>query len=228
VAVSLDDAGQPTFDILAEQAYDFIDGEAARAAVADRDASLLYHGSLVTRSPVSARALEGLRRSSALPVHVDLNLRSPWWTAAGVDRLLAGASWLKVNEDELGVLAGGIPGAAGRAAAVRLEETAAEVLHTRGLERLLVTLGSSGALALTAAGERRRVAAPTLDEVVDTVGAGDAFAAVSLLGELAGWALSVTLERAAAFAASICGIPGATPRQRDLYDRHLDDWSAAS
>ena len=54
-------------------------------------------------------------------------------------------------------------------------------------------------------------------EVVDTVGAGDAFSAVFMLGLAMGWSTEVTLERALEFAAAVCTESGATTKDRRLY-----------
>jgi sucrose-phosphate synthase len=61
--------------------------------------------------------------------------------------------------------------------------------------------------------------------LVDTVGAGDAFSAVVCLGLLHEWDHQTTLDRAAAFAADLCGIRGATTTDFGLYERHLGEWS---
>jgi len=60
--------------------------------------------------------------------------------------------------------------------------------------------------------------------VIDTVGAGDAFAAVFIGGMLLGWPTYLTMSRANTFAAAICGIRGAIPDKPDFYDPFLRDW----
>jgi fructokinase len=61
-------------------------------------------------------------------------------------------------------------------------------------------------------------------EILDTVGAGDAFSAVFMLGLLNGWAMPVTLQRAHHFAGAICGIRGAIPEHNDFYKPFIDEW----
>ena len=61
--------------------------------------------------------------------------------------------------------------------------------------------------------------------MVDTVGAGDGFSAVCMLGRLLGWPVTLTLERANDFAAAICGIRGAIPDHADFYQPYTKDWS---
>jgi fructokinase len=60
--------------------------------------------------------------------------------------------------------------------------------------------------------------------VVDTVGAGDAFAAVFIAGLLSGWPAQLTLARAQRFAAAIVGRRGATVSDRGFYREFLQDW----
>ena len=54
--------------------------------------------------------------------------------------------------------------------------------------------------------------------VVDTVGAGDAFCSVLILGILKQWDVSTTLQRAQEFTSQIVGIQGATTFEQSFYD----------
>ncbi len=87
-----------------------------------------------------------------------------------------------------------------------------------------MTLGGEGALGLSADGGLDRVAPAPAIEVVDTVGAGDAFAAVLILGILHGWPFAITLERAQSFASRIVGQRGATVADAALYTPLIDRW----
>jgi fructokinase len=60
--------------------------------------------------------------------------------------------------------------------------------------------------------------------MVDAVGAGDAFAAVSILGLRHGWPLAETLGRAQTFAARIVGQRGATAADPALYGPFIEHW----
>jgi fructokinase len=61
-------------------------------------------------------------------------------------------------------------------------------------------------------------------DVVDTVGEGDGFSAVCILGAVSGWPLAATLNRADAFAAGICGIRGAVPESAGFYEPFFKEW----
>ena len=211
VRVSLRD-GQPSYDILPDRAYDYI--ETADLGRLPDDA-LLIHGTLAARSPVSARALTQIAGRYDWPVFLDVNLRAPWWRQEIVEPLMKRARWLKLNEDELRLLAGVSPNAA------------LDLLQTTGAEWALVTAGEKGAQLWNRFGNRLAVAATKADSFVDAVGAGDAFCSVVVLGLLAGWPSDIALSRAARFAGEICGIPGATTENRALYDRFLHEWGLA-
>lgn len=210
VSVTLD-GGEPRFHILDGQAYDFIDP--ARLPIGEGKA-ILYHGSLALRNPTSRAAMEALRNPER-PVFLDVNLRSPWWDREDIENLLAQARWVKLNGDELALLE---PEAGDQ------EQKAARLLERYGLAGLYLTLGAGGALALTRAGERFETGRPRVTTVVDTVGAGDAFSSVAILGLIRSWPLAVTLRRAQAFASALVGVRGATLAERGFYEAHLQNW----
>jgi fructokinase len=213
------DRGSPTFTILSDQAYDRLDGETAVAALAGYQLSLLYHGSLIARTVPARESLAAVRDRSRLPAFVDVNLRDPWWTAPGVEALLDRARWIKLNDDELERLTGGdaeLPNGG-------LEGRASTLARLHRLAQVVVTRGDRGALVCSGP-EVIRGQVPHAVEVVDTVGAGDAFSAVWIAGLLAGWRPVEALPRALEFAAAVCTVRGATSRDRDLYDGFLDRW----
>jgi fructokinase len=69
-----------------------------------------------------------------------------------------------------------------------------------------------------------RVAPVPALAVKDTVGAGDAFASVLILGIVRRWPLEATLERAQSFASRIVEQHGATAADPALYRPYLDQW----
>ena len=75
---------------------------------------------------------------------------------------------------------------------------------------LVVTRSADGAVAM-ANGERAEVAAEPIDEVVDTTGAGDLFAAGFLFGHVREESLELSLRRGAIAAAEIISHYGARP-----------------
>ncbi|MBI2572055.1 MAG: carbohydrate kinase [Candidatus Schekmanbacteria bacterium] len=215
---------EPSFSIVPEQAYDFIDGELAAALMQDGSPGLLYHGSLIARHSASRDALARLR-SAGLSVFLDVNLRAPWWQRPWLDDALRSARWGKVNEHELRVLAA--PDATGDDGDDGDDDVSARGQRLRreyGLELLVVTRGAAGALLLTAAGATAAAPHDTA-AIVDTVGAGDAFSAVTILGLLRGWSLPQMAVRAVELAGAVCRMRGATGHDRALYQKHLLRWA---
>lgn len=211
--------GQPTYTIVPDQAYDFIDADGAATAVAHTDAGLLYYGTLAARNPASETAMARLRNDTSLQTFVDINLRAPWWDIPRVETALQGARWAKLNDEELAQVLGREAGTLDIVAAAR------EVRERYQLKYLVVTRGSAGALLVTADEVVHGRPAEVAD-IVDTVGAGDGFSAVMIVGLLQGWPLAATLERALEFAAAICAVRGATTADPGLYARHLARWQS--
>ena len=94
------------------------------------------------------------------------------------------------------------------------------------LETLVVTRGAKGAVACDRQQHFVTVKPPASIAVVDTVGAGDAFAALLLLGLSKQWPLETTLERAQAFACALVGRRGATVADREFYRAFSEQWGS--
>jgi len=205
---------EPQYDIVENCAYDFI-----TPAKISANCGLLYHGSLAIRNPVSAKALGNIKKQQQGKIFIDVNLRTPWWKKETLLHEIHSAHWVKLNEDELYTL---------QSDSRSLEEDARRFLETYKLDGLVVTLGAKGALAITSNSNPIRVNPETTTNIVDSVGAGDAFASVLILGILKDWSLQSTLERAQIFASKIVGQQGATVQDMNFYQSLIDDWHLKS
>ena len=216
------------FTILPNQAYDFIDRTAAVASVEGVEPGLVYFGMLAQRNEVSHSALKELLDASVAPRFLDLNLRDGQYDERGVTRSLQAANIVKVNEEELQVLFGWYFQIKPEDPALSADEVHAScqaVLKMFSLDALIVTLGHRGSVYFGSDGQvltQRDNPAPPF--VIDTVGAGDAFAAIFLLGRMRGWPLATSLARANEFAGAICAIPGAVPGDMGFYDKWMTRW----
>ena len=223
VTVSVHD-GQPDYDIRADQAYDHIQYPPLQKVVMQHkdqqsDFSMMYHGSLLTRTPHSRQVLDQLQSDIAVKSFVDVNLRPPWWSRDDIDRSLRQASWVKLNEDELLSLM-----QVDNNNSDGLFEHAKAMQQQYKLDLLVVTQGEMGAFCISP--DDMISGSPVEVEVVDTVGAGDAFSSVVILGLTQQWSLSIILERALEFAARICQQRGATRVDQAMYERCLSRWTA--
>jgi len=208
------------FEILPAQAYDFIHPAVARMVRLPLNPALIYYGTLAQRHEVSRRALLTLLRSTRVAKFLDVNLRAPWYDEKTLRSALQYADIVKLNAEELGMLAEmfGFPGG-------KPQDIALKLMRQFDLGQVVVTSGAEGAWQMNRAG---KVAEASNDSqattVLDTVGAGDGFAAVYILGMLRSWPMATTLERANAFASAICRIRGAVPDHADFYEAFIREW----
>ena len=205
--------GEPHYDIVRDRAWDFVD---AAYLPPLPDGGVLYYGTLALRNKVSAAALGRIKQISSLPAFIDINLRPPWWTGSLVSQVISEGRWLKLNADELALI---VPREGNTDDRIR------HLFETLPLQYLIITEGSAGAIAVSAGGERYRITPGEKTEVVDTVGAGDAFSSVFLLGQLKGWPIQQTLDRAQVFASAIVGNRGATVSDKKFYQPFIDAWN---
>jgi fructokinase len=208
------------FEIVPDQAYDHVDAAAAREALAGGEPSLLYFGTLAQRGEASRAALDAVLERTDGPRTLDVNLRRPWYDAATIERSLEAADTVKLNGDELREIARmfGVEKGGDRDVARRLVERFE-------LRRIVSTFGDAGAWLVDASGDRHET--PEREQpvaVVDTVGAGDGFSAVLLLGELLAWDAATTIDRADRFARAICQIRGAIPDDDRFYLPFAREW----
>lgn len=132
-----------------------------------------------------------------------------------IEAMLHDADWVKLNETELAELCPGGPD---------LESTMRTFCAQFDPEILVVTRGEQGVIAYYRRRRLHGVKPQANVAVVDTVGAGDAFAAVLLMGFSRQWPLEMTLERAQAFASALVGRRGATVADRTFYEVFSQQW----
>jgi len=216
------------FTILPNQAYDFIDRGEAEAALAGLQPGIFYFGTLAQRNERSRTTLTSLLESTPALRYLDLNLRDGQVDERVVTRSLQAANIAKVNEEELQAMFGWyfqIKPNDPPLAADEVHASCQALLQMFSLDALIVTLGHRGSVYFGSDGQilmHRDNPAPPF--VIDTVGAGDAFSAIFLLGKMRDWPLDVALARANEFAGAICAIPGAVPRDLGFYDQWMRKW----
>lgn len=200
--VQVDASGGARYDFLGPAAWDAIEATpAALSAVAEADA--FVYGTLAQRDARSRAAIGRLVGAARFRVY-DPNLRTPH-----VDRdiALAGleqADLVKLNEDECRLFGGWI-GCGPEAEALHAS------LRTRfGVRSLCITRGADGAVLFH--GGRRHDQAALPAEVIDTVGAGDAFLAMLCVQLLRRSPPQDALLRAARLAAHVASRAGAVPQ----------------
>ncbi|MCP4591249.1 MAG: carbohydrate kinase [bacterium] len=170
-----------------------------------RGAAAVCFGTLAQRDPVARRSIHQVLAAAedALLVY-DVNLRQSWYTRSAIEHSLQAARIVKLNGDEVRVLAGVLKTGSDDPAAF-----AAELRERFGVETVCITRGGSGSLVF-GPGEKADVPGVKV-KVADAVGAGDAFTAALISGCLRGWPLRVSVPFANAVGALVAGSAGAMP-----------------
>ena len=178
VKVTLDEKGIPQYDICLGVAWDNIPLTDEMLYVA-RHAQAICFGSLAQRSQTSRETIHAFldeAPNDALRVF-DINLRQNWFTAEIIAESLNRANVLKINDEELDVVATmllGVPSVPGKLIAEDPAKTRAvcrDLIAKYNLKMLILTCGAIGSYVFTDS-EESYVATPKV-KVADTVGAGD-------------------------------------------------------
>ena len=138
----------------------------------------------------------------------DINLRPPFWSTEVITKSLQAANALKLNDEELPVVAE-LCGASGFE-----RDVLRQIQDHFDLQWVALTRGASGSVLVRH--EYFDDLPGQVTEVVDTVGAGDAFTAALALGFLQGDDLHAINQRASKVAAFVCSKAGATPNFDEL------------
>lgn len=237
------EGGSHRFEIAADQAYDYIDSGLAQAAIdtylahqvtADQPV-VLYFGTLAQRQSNSRQTLDHLINHNQLIKYLDLNLRDGQTNHEIISASLLHADILKINEDELQVLVQAFILPAGdlyvnlinRNSCAKIFDVLGQLMALFKLSAIIVTLGAHGYIYLNAAGQQVNGYEPIADpvDVVDTVGCGDAFSAIFLVGLRNAWPVAISLQRAHAFAGQICTIQGAVSIDAEFYASWQRQWA---
>jgi fructokinase len=205
--VELSTDGLPYFTIQENVAWDFLD-PTDEALAAARQADAICFGTLAQRSARSRATVQQLVAASphsALRVF-DINLRPPFYSRAIIEALLQQANVLKLNDEELPIVADMFK------LTLSTENQIKLLAHRFNLQVVAVTRGSNGSLLYRHCEERWSDCPSCPVKVVDTVGAGDSFTAALILGLLRKMDLDEINKVANEVARYVCSQAGATPR----------------
>lgn len=208
--VHLFDDGVPAYDIPRPAAYDLLGvGKDELAGRADDIAAWgpewIVSGTLAQGSPAVRDLTEAILVACPLATTLcDINLREGAYTPDLVLACIDRADVVKLSHDEAAFVAGLLG-----LSFDPLEPFARAMAERSGLRGVCITSGAHGAALLLDGTWVTASAVPV--EVVDTVGAGDAFSAALVHGIGAGDSAAGVLDRATRVAALVASRPGATP-----------------
>lgn len=215
VNVKVDKNGNPTFDIIPNCAYDFIDLNPKISNLIESDTSLLYFGTLAQRNTVSRKTIQAILGKN-IKYFCDINLRANYYSKEILDNCFKKANVIKLNEDELKIVSGLF-----LTGTFKLQSSAEELRRKFEIDLLSITLSERGALLIDKFGVNEYKY--SIKKVLDTVGAGDAYSAILCLGYLNKMPIDRINFLANKFAASICGIKGAIPHSDKIYDNFKEE-----
>ena len=208
VHVRLDDQGHASYEFAEDSAWDHLEWSNALELLASRT-SVVCFGTLGQRHPNSRATIRRFVNETprtALRIF-DINVRKPFIENSVILDSLRIANVLKMNEDELPILA----------ELCHLSGSPATMMkHLQSqfsLQLVALTRGDAGALIVRAEDVSDFPGINT--RFVDTVGAGDAFTAMTAIGLLQGLDLDTINRKACQVAAFVCTQSGATPRMSD-------------
>ena len=216
VKVTLDEKGVPQYEICLGVAWDNIPLTDEMLSVA-RQAQAVCFGSLAQRSETSRKTIHAFLDATpadALRVF-DINLRQSWYTAEVIAESLQRANILKINDEELDVVATmllGEPTIPGHLIAEDAEKTrriCRELISRYDLDMLILTCGAIGSYVFTME-EESYITTPKV-KVADTVGAGDSFTATFVAQLLLGKPIPEAHRKAVDVSAFVCTQNGAMP-----------------
>jgi len=210
VYVDFDADGSPRYEIAADAAWDVLQWDFDLEDVSQRCAGVCF-GSLAQRDAQTRntiyRMLELARRSVRL---FDVNLREPFVERQNIQRSCDLASILKLNTEELPIVAGFL------GVDVNVDDPQTQLpqalLKRTSLEMVVLTRGKEGTRLIT----REQVVDGAPKEYpaaanADTVGCGDATSAAVLVGRLRRWPLQRIADLANDIGAFVASQPGGTP-----------------
>jgi fructokinase len=203
--VRLGPSGEPVFRIERPAAYDAVELTGAEIAqISGWKPSWIYYGTLFASCPDGKRTLDRLLQQLPETTRFyDLNLRPGFDEPPLVVGLLCAAHVVKLSDEELTVVC------RHTALPTDLQGFCREGRNRFGWRATAITLGARGCALL--AGDDFVEAPGVPVAVVDTVGAGDAFAAAFVHGLASGWPAATIAGFANRAGAAVAAVRGAIP-----------------
>lgn len=204
VKVGLTEEGIPSYTISERVAWDHIIATSNAVDLAEQ-ADAICFGTLAQRSAQSRETIQAI--SSFAPTDAyrlfDINLRQHYYSKELIEESFYLANVLKANDREFAVLKElfGLTGSE--------KEVARWFIEKYNLRMFVLTAGASHSTIYT----REEISTlPTQQvQVVDTIGAGDAFSAALVIALLKGKSLEEAHQEAVKCAAFVCSKAGAWP-----------------
>ncbi|MBT3178849.1 MAG: hypothetical protein HOK24_04470 [Desulfobacula sp.] len=200
------------FIIVPDKAYDYIDFDIIPEQYFYPDLIMIYFGSLIQRRKTSAERFHEMMNQK--PQHTstfcDLNLRPDCYNRQSIKDALLMADTLKINQDEFDEISSWF------LTDGSLEYRTVQLMDLYHIKTVILTMGDQASHWFHHHHHHEK---PILkiQHVVDTVGAGDAYAAICAAGITNRLPVEKTTALAVQFASHICQSRGALPDDLSIY-----------
>lgn len=201
--VTLDKQGVPTYNIVRDSAYDYINC----SSVSD-EFDALYFGTLALRNEYNRREISELIKSHSFKeIFVDVNLREPFISRESLMLCMENATVLKISDEELSdvskILFNNEYG---------YKNIVTEISKTfQNIKFIIITLGEKGSYAYDVHNKTSFSCAAERVTVASTVGAGDSFSAAFLYKYMSGFDINSCLKTASRISAYVVSKTEAVP-----------------
>ena len=196
--------GQPSYDIHKNCGWEHIEFKMFDAP------QYFVFGSLALSFSNNRKVFKKYRdRFSESIFLCDINLREPFYDRETIELCLNSVDILKINDEELEYLS----------KEYNQLDVVSWLKNEFEISKILLTKGAKGA-SLYWDNKQFSCDIKKVDNLIDTVGAGDSYTALFLYGLIKGQDLNIVMQRAADFAGLICQTAGAVPNDLSIYKKY--------
>lgn len=212
VHVKLREDKTPQFIISSENSGDYLTTNDSINQLIQNQTDLLYFGTFSQRNKISHNTINSLL-GKRIKYFCDLNLRHNFYSRDVIETALIASNVVKVNEDELNIISKELYDSG-----LDLNTLIQKIVQDFAINLLCITRGANGATLITK--NELDTYKVNLTNPVDTLGAGDAYAAILCLGYLNNLPLKEINKLANRFASEICMVDGALPSDDSIYSEY--------
>lgn len=200
------------FTIVPDQAYDYIDYDVISEQYFHPDLRMIYFGSLIQRRETSAEKFLKMihQKPQRATTFCDINLRPDCYNRETIKNSLLVANTLKLNQDEFDEISSWFLNGESLECRVR------QLMDQYHIQTVILTMGDQASHWFH---NHQHYEKPIdrIQYVVDTVGAGDAYAAICAAGIITGLPVEKITALAVQFASHVCQSKGALPDDLSIY-----------
>ncbi len=210
VLVTLDENRSPHFTMSGLNCFDYFALNNKSLILIEEKTDLLYFGTFGQRNDAARKTIQSTFGKN-IKYFCDLNLRHEFFSKEMIEESLRTSNVVKINESELAALSSYFN---------LTNETYAALIRLMEIfeiDLLAVTLGKDGAIISDGKSIDQYKTEPF--EVIDTLGAGDAYSSILCIGYLFNMEIKKINSVANQFALEICMTPGALASD-EIYDKY--------